>query len=433
MKRMIVLAALGVVSAVWAGPVAACTGDCNTDGTVTVDEVVQGVNIALGMAIVGRCVAFDVDASTTVTVDEVVLAVNSALNGCPTFSPGEYTARIELDDQVADITFTADADGSIAGDLLLSPLTTGRAAGQAAGGVSVNGSVNYSTGQFSISGNVNGLAFSVSGSLPSSQGGGSISITIGGQTYTGGFGSPTPTPTPTSPSSTHVVNVGQANSPFDPEVIEINPGETVTWTWVAGTHSVRSGIAATCSPDSQFDSGTKSSGTFSHTFTTPGTYEYFCGVSNHCQNFETGIVIVRGAPTATPTRTATRTATPPATPTATATADIVDGVSRQLLGFFSGQFMNQFGGSFEVRFQIEQVTPGSRVLVTDLTGWVLGQFGQLTLNAETPTKVSFIDNDPFNMRSLILELVGPGHLVGTYDTGSTGMGTFHNTLDLTKE
>src|SRR6188474_794353 len=117
MKRIIV-AALVVVSAAWGGPVAACTGDCDADGTVTVDEVLQGVNIALGMSVVGRCVAFDIDANTAVTVDEVVLAVNSALNGCPTFSPGEYTAQIELDDQVADITFTADEDGNITGDLV---------------------------------------------------------------------------------------------------------------------------------------------------------------------------------------------------------------------------------------------------------------------------------------------------------------------------
>lgn len=61
---------------------AACTGDCDGDFIVTVDEIVRGVNIALGMSTVVGCERFDPDASGTVTVDEVVTAVDNALNGC---------------------------------------------------------------------------------------------------------------------------------------------------------------------------------------------------------------------------------------------------------------------------------------------------------------------------------------------------------------
>jgi hypothetical protein len=64
------------------GP-AACTGDCDHSFQVTVDEIVQGVNLALGMGSVGNCVPFDPDGSGSVTVDEIVAAVNNALNGCP--------------------------------------------------------------------------------------------------------------------------------------------------------------------------------------------------------------------------------------------------------------------------------------------------------------------------------------------------------------
>jgi hypothetical protein len=60
-----------------------CVGDCNGDGEVTVNEVIVGINIALGQSDVSACPAFDADGSGTVTVDEIVRAVNNALNGCP--------------------------------------------------------------------------------------------------------------------------------------------------------------------------------------------------------------------------------------------------------------------------------------------------------------------------------------------------------------
>lgn len=60
----------------------ACAGDCNTDGEVTVDEVVRGVNIALGLAPLGLCPVLDRSGDGEVTVDELIAAVNAALNGC---------------------------------------------------------------------------------------------------------------------------------------------------------------------------------------------------------------------------------------------------------------------------------------------------------------------------------------------------------------
>jgi hypothetical protein len=63
-------------------PMAACVGDCDGDGQVTVDEIVTGVSIALGTLGVDRCPAFDRDQSGTVTVDELVEAIQRALLGC---------------------------------------------------------------------------------------------------------------------------------------------------------------------------------------------------------------------------------------------------------------------------------------------------------------------------------------------------------------
>ena len=64
-----------------------CVGDCNGDDQVTIDELVTGVNIALGAAALGQCPAFDSDASGEVTIDELVAAVSGALNGCTMAPP----------------------------------------------------------------------------------------------------------------------------------------------------------------------------------------------------------------------------------------------------------------------------------------------------------------------------------------------------------
>ena len=63
-------------------PPSTCVGDCDNKGTVSVDELVKGVNIALGSLATSECLAFDSNGDHKVTVDELVIAVNAALNGC---------------------------------------------------------------------------------------------------------------------------------------------------------------------------------------------------------------------------------------------------------------------------------------------------------------------------------------------------------------
>lgn len=60
-----------------------CVGDCNADVTVSVDELVSGVNIALGTKDLAMCVAFERTPDGYITVDELVLGVHNALHGCP--------------------------------------------------------------------------------------------------------------------------------------------------------------------------------------------------------------------------------------------------------------------------------------------------------------------------------------------------------------
>ena len=59
-----------------------CVGDCSGGRSVTVDEILTMVNIALGNAAVTTCEAGDANHDGQITVDEILTAVNNALNGC---------------------------------------------------------------------------------------------------------------------------------------------------------------------------------------------------------------------------------------------------------------------------------------------------------------------------------------------------------------
>src|SRR5215510_6027217 len=60
-----------------------CPGDCNGDGEVSINELIIGVNIALGAQAATACAAMDSNGDGAVTVNELIRAVSMALNGCP--------------------------------------------------------------------------------------------------------------------------------------------------------------------------------------------------------------------------------------------------------------------------------------------------------------------------------------------------------------
>jgi len=60
-----------------------CRGDCNGDGEVSINELIVGVNIALGSANASACPAVDGNNDLEVTINELIVAVSNALNGCP--------------------------------------------------------------------------------------------------------------------------------------------------------------------------------------------------------------------------------------------------------------------------------------------------------------------------------------------------------------
>ena len=49
---------------------------------VSIAELIRGVNIALGNALLSTCPAFDLDGNHEVSVNELIAAVNSATDGC---------------------------------------------------------------------------------------------------------------------------------------------------------------------------------------------------------------------------------------------------------------------------------------------------------------------------------------------------------------
>jgi hypothetical protein len=60
-----------------------CVGDCAGNRMVAVNELITGVNIALGNLSIASCPGFDGNGDETVSISDLIAAVNNALNGCP--------------------------------------------------------------------------------------------------------------------------------------------------------------------------------------------------------------------------------------------------------------------------------------------------------------------------------------------------------------
>ena len=60
-----------------------CTGDCDRNRVVSVNELIAGVSIALGSLPLSSCPVFDCTGGGQVEVACLVAAVNNALDGCP--------------------------------------------------------------------------------------------------------------------------------------------------------------------------------------------------------------------------------------------------------------------------------------------------------------------------------------------------------------
>jgi hypothetical protein len=82
---------LRAVPALSETPEGVCPGDCDRSRSVTVDELVTGVGIALATRALDDCPVFDRNDDRAVSVDELIPAVNAALQGC--FAPTPFATR----------------------------------------------------------------------------------------------------------------------------------------------------------------------------------------------------------------------------------------------------------------------------------------------------------------------------------------------------
>lgn len=85
--------------------------------------------------------------------------------------------------------------------------------------------------------------------------------------------------------------VGVVNFEYQPNTVTVQVGDTVTWNNTEGFHSVDA-------DDGSFGNAPGNGWTFTHTFTAPGTYEYFCEVHSTASGTNMNGVVVVEAPTA---------------------------------------------------------------------------------------------------------------------------------------
>ena len=94
------MAAVALAGLVAASSVRAqtCVGDCSNDGTVSISDLVLGVNIALGSQPVSACPSFACQGGDTVPINCLIQGVNNALSDCmgagPTPTPTPTTGGV---------------------------------------------------------------------------------------------------------------------------------------------------------------------------------------------------------------------------------------------------------------------------------------------------------------------------------------------------
>jgi plastocyanin len=153
-----------------------------------------------------------------------------------------------------------------------------------------------------------------------------------------------------SKADTIPVQVGAGGLKFTPQNVTIHVGDTVQWTWAASGHSSTSGTPG--NPDGLWDSGIQNSGfVFSHTFTTAGTFNYFCSPHGLCCGM-IGSVTVAEADTVVITRAQYTTSRSQLIVQATDTNDTaILTVSVTSTGEVLGTMKNLGGGSYNAKFR----------------------------------------------------------------------------------
>ncbi len=106
MRRLRTLATsmlIGATLLAVGSPASACTGNCDATCSVTVDQIIAMVNIAIGTAPISACRAGDTNGDGAVTIEEIVAAVGDAINDVvcqcsPRCGDEQVTGTEECDD-----------------------------------------------------------------------------------------------------------------------------------------------------------------------------------------------------------------------------------------------------------------------------------------------------------------------------------------------
>ncbi len=166
----------------------ACAGDCNANGMVEMDEIVTGVEAALGRA--AACAGVD-RGDGVVQVDDLVTAVHNARTGCPADLAGNYAATVIFDSSHRGIiNLTADRQGEIDGSIVVES-TARRFQARlsfnfpiAGMSVALTGPYDPATGGFEVSGSYldsmgNSVPVVISGNLPGPTGSVPVNVYVG--------------------------------------------------------------------------------------------------------------------------------------------------------------------------------------------------------------------------------------------------------------
>ncbi len=228
---------------------------------------------------------------------------------------------------------------------------------------------------------------------------------------------------PTGRAATVTVEV--FNAFYEPFSVTINPGDTVTWHWNTPEHSVTSGTPG--SPDGLFDSGIKSSGSFSFTFRNEGLYNYYC--IPHGFMGMIGSVHVESTSTPTPTPTATPTPNLDAQPLNISTRMEVLTDARVLIGGFIitgndpkkvilraiGPSLAGFGISNPLADPVLELHGPDGALLTMNDNWKDTQESAIEASGFMPSK---------DFESAIISTLNPGNYTAIVSgkNGGTGVG-----------
>ena len=102
-------------------------------------------------------------------------------------------------------------------------------------------------------------------------------------------------------AATIQVQVGQGGLKFTPANVMVQVGDTVEWIWDGLSHSSTSGTPG--HPDGLWDSGILNTGaTFSFTFTSAGTFNYYCTPHGACCGMIGSVTVTQQIDTVTITK-----------------------------------------------------------------------------------------------------------------------------------